>query len=694
MSGTTSLTILSDDQKFNGLNLLQWNTNMAQLLGAKGLLEYVDGSVLKPTETQPPATSESTPTKDITPAAATPIYSSTPSLDEWIYRDRLARGHIILNCTNITGLGIRTGGTSKDTWDSIQEEWGKSTDMRQSHAYEALTQMKFVEGNDIQAHLQLLRTRKAEVDSLSDPGMSDKAWRGIVIRSIPTTAKWLPVIPSLYALSSSADVISTLCEHGLILGAGDANKVATNSLNTALAVRAIEPCGNPNCKAKKRSTHTTANCYWPGGGKEGQFPPNFGQRSKANSASTTTHAAAVPSTTATTIPDKVEHFALSAQIPNTPGQSGILIDSVVPTIYPHKALLGKGFGRVPTFMDSGASDTMFVSRNAFVDYKTLSTRVGDSAKAEDGGFEIVGEGSVLQRYNVDGIERDITYTRALHTPTLNANLVSVSALDKAGLTTVFGQGKGVTRLADGTIVLTGKAVVCLYILEDVETAPNVPLAMVSLSQAVSLGQWHRRLTHCSTSTIQDMANRRLVDGLNILGEKLSGKCEDCIMGRQTRRPFDRETEKDLLPLDLVSFDLWGPSRVQSIGGKLYLMIIVDAGTSYKFGAYLSDKSDSTTLAVFEIFCTKSEALTGRQIRRLRTDGAFDTSLWKEFGQVHGITHELSAPYSSSQNGLAERAIRTTIEDVRTLLRDSGLGHSYWAEAAAFSIDTRNLIPSR
>ena len=187
-------------------------------------------------------------------------------------------------------------------------------------------------------------------------------------------------------------------------------------------------------------------------------------------------------------------------------------------------------------MDSGASDTMFVSRNAFVDYMPLSTRVGDSAKAEDGSFEIIGEGSVLQRYRVDGMDRDITYTRALHTPTLNANLISVSTLDKARLTTVFGQGKGVTSMADGTVVLTGKAVNGMYVLEEVETALNVPTAMISLSQPVSLEQWHRRLTHCSPSTIQDMANRHLVDGLNILGENLKGKCEDCIMGRQTRRP--------------------------------------------------------------------------------------------------------------------------------------------------------------
>ena len=52
-----------------------------------------------------------------------------------------------------------------------------------------------------------------------------------------------------------------------------------------------------------------------------------------------------------------------------------------------------------------------------------------------------------------------------------------------------------------------------------------------------------------------------------------------------------------------------------------------------------------------------------------------------------------APYSSAQNGLAEQAIRTTIDDICTLLHDSGLSHSYWAEAASYSVFSRNLIPS-
>jgi hypothetical protein len=115
-----------------------------------------------------------------------------------------------------------------------------------------------------------------------------------------------------------------------------------------------------------------------------------------------------------------EHFVLSAQIPNTPGKSGVLINDGQSV-----ALISQGFqqfqkGKIPTFMDSGASDTMFVSRESFNDYKSITPRAGNSAKAVDGSFDIIGEGTVVQRYLVDGQERDITYTCALQSPHPNA----------------------------------------------------------------------------------------------------------------------------------------------------------------------------------------------------------------------------------------------------------------------------------
>jgi hypothetical protein len=248
MSGIPSLTILSEEQKFNGDNLLQWNTNITQLLGSKGLLGYINGKIPRPGPESVPLPATPTLTGQY---VSTPIYSSTPTLDEWTFRDQLTRGHITLNCTDVASLGVTTMGTAKEAWDSIQSEWGRSTDMRRSHAQEALNRTLYVEGTDIQEHVKLLRTRKAAVDNLSSSTMSEETWKGVIIRSIPPTMKWLPVIPSLYSMSSAADIISTLLVHGMIILGRDFSSKTSSPSNTALAARTTEGCTNPNCKAKK-----------------------------------------------------------------------------------------------------------------------------------------------------------------------------------------------------------------------------------------------------------------------------------------------------------------------------------------------------------------------------------------------------------------------------------------------------------
>jgi len=188
----------------------------------------------------------------------------------------------------------------------------------------------------------------------------------------------------------------------MILDRGDGNKPTSNSSNTVLAARTIDACTNPNCKAKKRSTHTTANCYWPGGGKKGQFPPNFGQRAQVNIAGYTPL-------------ESTEHFVLSARVltqnngvvpaiftqdddvmpailigdegdpdnaptvliedgddlvPNTAvGQvfsemeNGAIVSiTASPKAFMSKVLTSFGSRGIPTFLDSGASNTMFVSQ--------------------------------------------------------------------------------------------------------------------------------------------------------------------------------------------------------------------------------------------------------------------------------------------------------------------------------------------
>ena len=106
----------------------------------------------------------------------------------------------------MASLGVVTTGMAKEAWDSKQNEWGKSMDMRRLHGQEALNQTEYSEGSDIQDHIKLLCTCKVAINNLSTQVMLDETWRGIIIRSIPTTSKWLPVIPSLYSMTTSTDM--------------------------------------------------------------------------------------------------------------------------------------------------------------------------------------------------------------------------------------------------------------------------------------------------------------------------------------------------------------------------------------------------------------------------------------------------------------------------------------------------------
>ena len=43
------------------------------------------------------------------------------------------------------------------------------------------------------------------------------------------------------------------------------------------------------------------------------------------------------------------------------------------------------------------------------------------------------------------------------------------------------------------------------------------------------------------------------------------------------------------PLELLHIDLMGPARVQSLGGKKYILVVVDDFTRYTWAVLLRDK---------------------------------------------------------------------------------------------------------
>jgi hypothetical protein len=67
---------------------------------------------------------------------------------------------------------------------------------------------------------------------------------------------------------------------------------------------------------------------------------------------------------------------------------------------------------------------------------------------------------------------------------------------------------------------------------------------------------------------------------------------------------------------------------------------------------------------------------------------------KKFAEQEGITIEMTAPYSPSQNGIAERFNRTILELVRAMLIAKGLPPFLWDEAARHATYLRNRAPTR
>jgi len=61
--------------------------------------------------------------------------------------------------------------------------------------------------------------------------------------------------------------------------------------------------------------------------------------------------------------------------------------------------------------------------------------------------------------------------------------------------------------------------------------------------------------------------------------------------------------------------------------------------------------------------------------------------------ANGILFRLSCPYTSPQNGKAERVLRTLNNSVRALLIHASMPPPYWVEALAVATHLLNCRPS-
>jgi hypothetical protein len=131
------------------------------------------------------------------------------------------------------------------------------------------------------------------------------------------------------------------------------------------------------------------------------------------------------------------------------------------------------------------------------------------------------------------------------------------------------------------------------------------------------------------------------------------------------RPFDKVLEHEVEVLERVHLDLWGPARTKSQGGAVYMALFTNGQSSVQMPYFLPNKLASTILKILHDFCVLAERQTGKKLKIIRVDQGreFDNELVWNYCTEHGIVMEFNTLYSSSANGVAERANRTVIEGV-------------------------------
>jgi hypothetical protein len=81
--------------------------------------------------------------------------------------------------------------------------------------------------------------------------------------------------------------------------------------------------------------------------------------------------------------------------------------------------------------------------------------------------------------------------------------------------------------------------------------------------------WHRRFCHAGWETLAQMAKDSLVEGLPVTAEGLrkasKGLCEDCMMGKHTKKPFHPSIRESETTLDLIHTDVCGSMQTKTAG---------------------------------------------------------------------------------------------------------------------------------
>uniref|UniRef100_A0A251U9V3 Putative ribonuclease H-like domain, GAG-pre-integrase domain protein n=1 Tax=Helianthus annuus TaxID=4232 RepID=A0A251U9V3_HELAN len=258
---------------------------------------------------------------------------------------------------------------------------------------------------------------------------------------------------------------------------------------------------------------------------------------------------------------------------------------------------------------------------------------------------------------------------------------------------IVGNGMSIPVLAQGNQDLKTRA----PLLRCNSTGDLYPLTKplpLNLSQPQAFAtnsqdHWHQRLGHPGNNLLQSLKLSSFID----YGKLNKTLCQSCVFGKSVRLSFIDSINSTHLPFDIVDSDLW-TSPVLSTGGHKYYILFLDNFTNFLWTFLIATKSQ-----VFHIFIQFHNLINTqfeRKIKQFQCDNGkeYANQNFYNFCHQNGMQFRFSCPYTSSQNGKAERKIRTINNMIRTLLAQASLPPNFWHHALETLTYLLNILPCK
>ena len=632
-------------EKLSDSNYYAWKQKIVLLLALKDLDEYI--------ECDPPLEEE--------------------MLKIWIRHDRKARAIIGLSLSDEHLEHVRDVQTAKEMWNTIVNVFERHTLLNKLSARRRFYTVSMENGEKMLTYLnrvkQLASTLKSMGVEIDDQELAMAALNGL-------PPSYESLIVALDALGNEEKFFTfelvksrllqeeqrSLERESTDLVSKPSALVGVSGSNGGRLPRRENKYANVRCKNCGNLGHTPSHCW--GKNIDGKRPPNPNPREKRDNAFVGEHKAE-NETSKTSITEE-EFVCLKSKFSDAD-------------------VTKKGSTWIT---DSGCTAHMTYDKSLFETYELLpdaNVEMGTKATTK-----VVGRGDITLKIQCESSFQVRKLENVLHIPSFEYSLLSVSALDKKGMQTTFGDGKCVIQKGS-MVIATGTLNGSLYFVNTKKVQKPKESAFIT-----SLQLWHERMAHVDKRGITQMARRGIVNGLKLESHGSTPLCEGCLKGKSHKSPIPkvRTSQRALAMLDRVHSDVCGPIEIPSLGGSRYFVTFIDENSNWVTVFLMKRKAE--VVGCFLEYEKYAERQTGRKIRVLRSDrgGEYLSNNLTSYFKHQGIVHELTAAYTPHQNGVAERFNRTSLNLARSMMEHMSVPKRFWAEVLSTAVYIRNRVTSR